>query len=146
MGGASSLEVEQRGDGNATTAELQSLVLELSGEVQLVGRAVQTVAESQTPGPDVTACISQLAGLRGNVDKCLSYHEEGACARVVSSTASTVGLERSVLSLEGLLIDLRRDVQMLSQRPMSAIRARPSSHPDLTEKTPLHWEVGSSLD
>merc|ERR1712226_1171150 len=81
-----------------------------------------------------------------NGDACLSYHEKGAACGGVPSCASSEDLKVSVLSLESLLLDLRRDVQLLSQRTMSAIGSRPSGHPQLSEETSLRWEVGSCLN
>jgi len=116
--------------------KLQSLVLQLREEVQQVGRSAQKVAH--LPNPVVTPDSSQMAGLRG--DSRLAYHEEVALFGRASSGVNTADIKGSTLSMRSILIDLRRDVQLLSQRPVHAI----CTHPDVRE--PLRTDYAARIE
>jgi len=91
-------------DDASTVAGLQSLVLELSGEVQLIGSTVRAIADTQKIG--VTECTCQLTCLRENVDKCLGYLDRKADAGI----AGAVSCESSVAAMDGLIQEIRQDV------------------------------------
>jgi len=113
-----SFEAERNGNRHAAIAELQTLLVQLRGDVQQIERAVQMVTEFQSPA--VAPCGVQTPGIRENVKKGLGLHEEGALFGSASLGSSTTGLEESSLSMRAILLELRHDVQILSQRPMQA--------------------------
>jgi len=124
------------------SSELQSLVLEIHGEMKLIGSAVQGLA-ADTRSVVFDQSTGQLMGLKENVEKCLGYLEEGTIASTSSVHGDPVCSSKGAMAaVDGLLWDLRHEVQSLCQRPLCSH----STHMTKLEGPCLSTDGGTCMD
>mmetsp|Transcript_117000 Transcript_117000/g.227503 ORF Transcript_117000/g.227503 Transcript_117000/m.227503 type:complete len:318 (-) Transcript_117000:134-1087(-) len=122
-GHTTSVSATRSGNNDDMAAELRGLVLELRSDIQLIGQTTKVTADARST--ELTECMGQLECLKENVDKCLGYLEDTATSRTHCAGVGTRKVNPDMASVEGLLLELHRDVQSLSLRSQPSICSNP---------------------